>query len=309
MNQSAPPIKIVGLVKNYASLPAVKGVDFELGKKEILGLIGPDGAGKTSIIRTVVSLLQPTSGRVYFMGRDVQDDTAFVRAHIGYMPQRFSLYQDLTVAQNLHFFGDLFKVSVEEQEKRIAELYAFSRLGPFKNRLAGQLSGGMKQKLALSCMLIHQPEVIVLDEPTFGVDPVSRAEFWEILHTLSDDGVSILVSTAYMDEAVQCDRVGLMFDGRLLSLDKPQNITAQFTDPLINIRVKHPHVVLGKLERVGLGAQTRLFGEGLHFTDLKKIGRDGLIKILQDTEIEYAAVDEIAPSLEDVFLKLMEGEN
>lgn len=306
-SSDAPPLRLENLIKNYGSVSAVKGVGFELGNQEILGLIGPDGAGKTSIIRTVVSLLKPTSGRVFFMGRDVQKETAFVRAHIGYMPQRFSLYQDLTVAQNLHFFGDLFKVPVREQEKRITELYDFSRLGPFKGRLAGQLSGGMKQKLALSCMLIHKPEVIVLDEPTFGVDPVSRSEFWAILHNLSADGVSILVSTAYMDEAVQCDRVGLMYEGRLLSLDRPQAITGKFNDPLFNIRVVHPHIALEKLSGAGLGDQARLFGEGLHFTDTSRLGHDGLLASLKSAQVEFESVERIEPSLEDVFLKLMVG--
>ncbi len=301
------PLRLENLVKNYGSLQAVKDISFELGKQEILGLIGPDGAGKTSILRTVVSLLQPSSGKVFFMGRDVQQDTAYVRAHIGYMPQRFSLYQDLTVAQNLHFFADLFQVPAAEQERQITELYNFSRLGPFKNRLAGQLSGGMKQKLALSCMLVHKPQVIILDEPTFGVDPVSRSEFWDILHTLANEGVSILVSTAYMDEAVQCNRVGLMFEGRLLSLDQPENITAKFTDPLFNIRVAHPHIALGKLTDAGFGNQARLFGEGIHFTDGGGMGKTGLTATLEKNRVEFNSVQPVKPGLEDVFLQLMEG--
>ena len=299
------PLRLDNLVKNYGSLQAVRGISFELGKGEILGLIGPDGAGKTSILRTIVSLLNPSSGKVFFMGRDVQEDTAYVRAHIGYMPQRFSLYQDLTVAQNLHFFADLFQVPAAEQERQITELYGFSRLGPFKDRLAGQLSGGMKQKLALSCMLVHKPGVIILDEPTFGVDPVSRSEFWDILHNLSTDGVSILVSTAYMDEAVQCDRVGLMFDGRMLSLDKPQVITDRFEGPLYNISVRHPHIALEKLNAVGFDLNARLFGEGIHFTDRERLGIPSLTEKLREAHVEFEHVIEIAPTLEDVFLNLM----
>jgi len=299
------PLRLDNLVKNYGSLQAVKGISFELGKGEILGLIGPDGAGKTSILRTVVSLLNPSSGKVFFMGRDVQEDTTYVRAHIGYMPQRFSLYQDLTVAQNLHFFADLFQVPAAEQERQITELYGFSRLGPFKDRLAGQLSGGMKQKLALSCMLVHKPEVIILDEPTFGVDPVSRSEFWDILHNLSSDGVSILVSTAYMDEAVQCDRVGLMFEGRMLSLDKPQVITDRFEGPLYNIAVRHPHIALEKLNAAGFDLNARLFGEGIHFTDRERLGIPSLTEKLREAHVEFEHVIEIAPTLEDVFLNLM----
>jgi len=215
------PIEIRGLHKSYRKTEAVRDVTFSVPEATIFGLIGPDGGGKTTIMRTLVSLLSFDSGEVLFQGKPVQENVSFVRSHVGYMPQRFSLYQDLTVAENIHFFAELFDVPREEMNSRIEELYEFSTLGPFKERRAGALSGGMKQKLALSCMLVHQPSVIVLDEPTFGVDPVSRNDFWEILKTLAGRGTTILVSTAYMDEALLCDRVALVYRGRLLATDEP----------------------------------------------------------------------------------------
>lgn len=231
-------IEIIDFVKKYDTIEAVKGINLSVEKGGLFGLIGPDGAGKTTLMRAVCTLLLPDEGSIHVNGFDTKKHFTQIRSILGYMPQRFSLYQDLTVAQNLKFFADLFQVPLEEQKIRLAELYQFSRLEPFKNRLAGALSGGMKQKLALSCALIHTPEILVLDEPTFGVDPVSRDEFWKILHTIREKGTTILVSTAYMDEANLCDRVALFFDGIIQITDKPDNLRAQYKYPLFQIKVK-----------------------------------------------------------------------
>jgi ABC-2 type transport system ATP-binding protein len=301
------PIIIENLRKSYGTTTAVNGVSFEVNPGEIFGLIGPDGAGKTTIIRTVVSLLEPDEGSVMFKGKTVGEYTSFVRSNIGYMPQRFSLYRDLTVDENLRFFGDLFKVPRSEQKSLMDKLYRFSKLEPFKNRRADALSGGMKQKLALSCMLMHQPEVIVLDEPTFGVDPVSRNEFWEILKTLADEGTTILVSTAYMDEAGKCDRVALMFKGDILALDEPGKLRQSYTDPLYLIETDDAHSVYKKIEQSADCDHCTLFGNGIHITDTAAIGEDKIRENLEKLQIEYKSFRKIEPELEDLFLKLIQN--
>ncbi|MGD9487997.1 MAG: ABC transporter ATP-binding protein [Calditrichaceae bacterium] len=307
MSANDHPIIIKNLKKSYGSVQALKDVSLEVAKGEIFGLIGPDGAGKTTLIRILVSLLNPDSGDVLFHGKAVQEDLHTVRANIGYMPQRFSLYPDLTVEQNLRFFGDLFKIPKSGQLERMTRLYDFSRLGPFKKRRAGDLSGGMKQKLALSCMLMHEPDVVVMDEPTFGVDPVSRNEFWEILQTLAKDGTCILVSTAYMDEASLCDRVGLMYDGKLLATDRPETLIESFKSDLFLIRTDKPYSVFETLRSSPWNEKVQLFGNGVHFLDKEKIGHDEICSGLKKLKIEYHSVDLIQPNLENLFLELMTG--
>jgi len=303
------PICVENLGKTYGSTKAVKNVSFEVKKGEIFGLIGPDGAGKTTILRSVVSLIHPDSGHVYFNGKEVKTNTSYVRSHIGYMPQRFSLYPDLTVEQNLRFFGDLFRVPFEDQKKRVKELYQFSKLGSFKDRRAGNLSGGMKQKLALSCMLIHEPEVIVLDEPTFGVDPVSRAEFWEILHVLAKRQIALLITTAYMDEASQCDRIGLILDGEILAMDYPANLVSGFKLPVYLIQSGNLHRVYDKFHKTEYSKDVQLFGNGIHFLDRQDLGKDGIIKFLSDKDVVYDSIKLIKPDLENVFLDQIVSRN
>lgn len=302
------PIIINNLKKSYGAIQAVKGVSFEVQEGEIFGLIGPDGAGKTTIIRTLVSLLDPDEGEIIFMGKNVVGNTKFVRSNIGYMPQRFSLYRDLTVEENLRFFGDLFKVSADAQNQLMQKLYSFSKLEPFKNRRAEDLSGGMKQKLALSCMLMHQPKVIVLDEPTFGVDPVSRSEFWDILKSLASEGTSILVSTAYMDEAGLCDKVALMFEGNFLALDHPDQLLKSYKEPLYLIETDQVHTAYNKLYEVEEFSDCNLFGNGLHVTDRNNYGETGIKKILDDRQVDYHSIQHIDADLEDIFLKLIKDE-
>ncbi len=302
-------IEVEGLCKRYGDLLAVDNISFEVRPGEIVGLIGPDGAGKTSTMRMIVTLLTPTGGRIRFQGRDALSDKGRVRAHIGYMPQRFSLYQDLTVEQNMRFFGDLFNIPPGEQQKQMEKLYTFSRLGPFKQRLAAQLSGGMKQKLALSCMLMHHPRVIVLDEPTFGVDPVSRHEFWEILHELRNEDVAILVSTAYMDEAMQCDKVGLMHEGRLLAMDRPRKLLSTYPGTLVRLPVRQPDKDYAWLtEELGEN-RVQLFGDGLHIRLDDRFGHRELTGVLARMPGDNGPPRDIKPGLEDLFLYLLEAQH
>lgn len=302
-----PAIEINRLVKTYGTVSAVKEVSFKVGEGEIFGLIGPDGAGKTSIIRILVSLLRADSGDALIQGKSVSQSIAYVRAHVGYMPQRFSLYPDLTVEENLDFFGDLFAVPASVQKTRKEKLYDFSRLGPFKNRRAGALSGGMKQKLALSCMLMHEPKVIVLDEPTFGVDPVSREEFWQILKQLAVQGTSILVTTAYMDEALLCDRVGLIFDGTLLAVDTPEQLVRSFKTPVYRLSGSAPHVLYEALEQTSLKECISLFGDGVHILDSENRGTEALRQQISGIAVPWDSLEPIPAGMEDLFLSLMKG--
>jgi ABC-2 type transport system ATP-binding protein len=300
-----PPIEVLGLEKSYGPVRAVRGVSFTVERGEIFGLIGPDGGGKTTIMRTIVSLLNPDAGEARFQGRRVDRNPGWVRSRIGYMPQRFSLYQDLTVEENLRFFADLFMVPHGELPARMERLYGFSGLGPFKDRRAGKLSGGMKQKLALSCMLVHTPEVIVLDEPTFGVDPVSRHELWTILKSLRDQGTTVLVSTAYTDEAGLCDRVALVFKGRILALDVPGRLGGLFTEVLYVARTDSPHTVYDALRETGLCGECNFFGDGVHFTLAPGATADMVTAALENSGAPWQEIRPAEPGIEDLFLKLM----
>lgn len=310
MSHSDSPVVLEarGFSKNYGKLRAVRDVSFSVGKGEIFGLIGPDGGGKTSLMRSLVSLLHVEEGELFYKGESIAANPEAVRRNIGYMPQRFSLYQDLTVSENLKFFSRLFNVGKEESRKKIEELYSFSGLKPFVKRRAGALSGGMKQKLALSCMLVHSPDVIVLDEPTFGVDPLSRSEFWQILTRLKEEGTTILVSTAYMDEAPLCDRIGLMFEGKILVIDRPENLKNHFSQALFAVRSDNPHLIHDSLGASGLCGECNLFGEGVHFTLNKGHSREDVLQFLTSREESFDSIEPIEWGIEDLFLKLMKGE-
>jgi len=305
-DSSNPVIEAVNFHKFYGDTHAVKGLSFTVEQGEIYGLIGPDGGGKTSLIRSIVSLLRIEQGELYFQGKPVEQNIKFLRKQIGYMPQRFSLYQDLSVEENLNFFADLFGVSKAERKGKLQELYDFSGLEPFCRRKAGDLSGGMKQKLALSCMLIHSPGVIVLDEPTFGVDPLSRSEFWQILKKLRTGGTSILVSTAYMDEAAYCDRVGLMFQGKMLVQDRPENLSRLFHSSLYQLLTPDVNKAYITLQNSGLCSFCQLFGEGPHLCLSENTGKEQLCAFLTEKGISYVSLEQIEPGIEDVFLKLMQ---
>jgi ABC-2 type transport system ATP-binding protein len=302
-----PQIEVHNFSKIYGSnLPAVDNISFEVEAGEIFGLIGPDGAGKTTLLRSLATLLLPSQGTLKLKQMDVTKDITEIRAILGYMPQKFSLYQDLTVAQNLNFFADLFEVPVDQRSSRLNQLYQFSRLENFKSRKAGALSGGMKQKLALSCALIHTPDILLLDEPTFGVDPVSRLEFWHILHEIRKQGTTILVSTAYMDEANQCDRVALLFNGKIQAIDTPEKLRNSFAYPLYAIASNNLRQLGDYLNQQSDINSVQLFGDTLHVSFNIEPNDAYWSTLASNAGIAIESWHKIDPSIEDVFLNLME---
>lgn len=285
---------------------ALKGVTFDVGEDEIFGLIGPDGAGKTSLFRILTTLLLADSGTAVVDGMDVVKDYKKIRQHIGYMPGRFSLYQDLTVEENLSFFATVFNTTIEENYHLVEDIYR--QIEPFKKRKAGKLSGGMKQKLALSCALIHAPHVLFLDEPTTGVDPVSRKEFWEMLQKLKKNfKLSIIVSTPYMDEAVQCDRIALIQEGQFLTIDTPDNIIKAYTQTLWAVRSDKMHRLLTDLRGIK-GVKTAFaFGENHHATvDPSVLTIDSLREQLEALGHRDIVIEAVEPTIEDCFMNLQE---
>lgn len=299
-------VKIENLTKNYAEICALNNISFSVKEGELFGLIGPDGAGKTTAFRILCGLLSFDSGTNFIFDFDINKQIDKIREIIGYMPQRFSLYPDLTVAENLRFFADLFQVDKKEREQRLIRLLKFSNLAPFQSRRANDLSGGMKQKLALSCTLIHTPKILILDEPTTGVDPVSRREFWEILKELNKQGVTILISTSYMDEAGLCDRVAFIHQGKIMAINKPGNLKQYFNSNLLEIETSALYDTFLKLKQNPMFIQSQLFGDRIHITvksltkakeELKKIG------------IPISAIKEIQPTIEDVFVELIKSGN
>jgi ABC-type multidrug transport system ATPase subunit len=302
-------VEVKRLHKNYDNVKAVYDISFEVNYGEIFGFIGPDGSGKTSLFRVLATLLIPDKGSAHVLGNDVVKDYKKIRKRVGYMPGRFSLYQDLSVEENLKFYATIFGTTIEENYDLIKDIYI--QIEPFKKRRAGKLSGGMKQKLALSCALIHKPDVLFLDEPTTGVDPVSRNEFWDMLKNLQEQGITILVSTPYMDEAALCDRVALMQDGKTLSIDTPVNITNRFSKTIIGIRSDNMYDLLLKLQKYEYTYSVQPFGEYLHYTD--KHEKPDISKLKEYlVKNGHASVEIITspPSIEDCFMELMkEKEN
>ena len=296
------------LVKHFGTTKAVDGVSFDVERGELFGLIGPDGAGKTTLLRILVTLLLPQSGRATVLGCDVVKDMWTLRQRVGYMAGRFSLYPDLSVEENLRFFASVFGTSIEREHDRIAPIY--SQLEPFKGRRAAALSGGMKQKLALCCALVHRPEVLFLDEPTTGVDAVSRREFWDLLGDLTREGLTTIVSTPYMDEATRCHRVALIQHGRLLAVDTPASIVAAFDRPLFGVKTPNRYDALRALREYEQAHSIYPFGELLHYTDKRlrhepaEIRRE-LTDFLRSRGIEQVSVDTLAPSIEDSFIARM----
>ena len=284
---------------------AVDKLSLKIEAGELFGLIGPDGAGKTTTMRTLCTLLPLEDGQMRIANFDVRGDVASIRAILGYMPQRFSLYPDLSVEQNLMFFADLFGVSAAEKKKRLPRLYHFSKLEPFKDRLAKQLSGGMKQKLALSCTLIHTPTVLILDEPTTGVDPVSRREFWQILQQLRDDGVTILVSTPYMDEALLCNRVAFMHKGKLLALDDPRFITKHFPHTLYEVATPAPQLLVSYFKKEFQSRSVQVFGDRLHVSFAAPPANDMINRMIKSAPEPISDMRRIDPGIEDTFMELM----
>ncbi len=298
-------IEINNFSKSYGDVRAVENLSLKIESGELFGLIGPDGAGKTTTMRTLCTLLNCDHGEMLVDGRDVRTQVSYIRSILGYMPQRFSLYPDLSVEQNLNFFADLFGVSKNEKEDRLARLYQFSKLEPFKKRLASALSGGMKQKLALSCTLIHTPRILILDEPTTGVDPVSRREFWEILRQLRNEGVTILVSTPYMDEAELCDRVAFMHKGQMLALDDPKNLHQHFPFHLYEVIAAETRGLVAYFEKQVDTRSVQIFGDRLHVSFEQKLSAATISDLREKAPVEIQSMQKIQPSIEDTFLALM----
>ncbi len=296
-------IVLEDLHKAFGARPAVRGLSLTVPRGGICGLIGPDGAGKTTAMRVLCGLLAPDRGRARVLGRDCATDAREVKRHLGYMPQRFGLYPDLTVGENLRFFADLYAVPPAERAAKERELMAFSRLEPFRGRRAGRLSGGMKQKLALSCTLIHTPSVLILDEPTTGVDPVSRREFWRILRRLAGDGLALLVSTPYMDEAALCDEIVLMHGGAAISRGTPAAVAASFPRRLLALTAPDLAAAGERLRRAGIaGLEVRRFGDRLHLVHDDRAQAAAAAAALEGTG---AALVPAAAGIEDVFVEMM----
>lgn len=301
-------IEVNNIVKTYnkGKVKALNGISFSVGKGEVLGLIGPDGAGKTSLFRILTTLLLPDSGEAQVNNFHVVTNFNDIRTCVGYMPGRFSLYLDLTVEENLHFFATVFNTTIEENYHLIKDIY--EQLQPFKERKAGKLSGGMKQKLALCCALIHKPAVLFLDEPTTGVDVVSRKEFWQMLGRLKEQGLTILVSTPYMDEALLCDRIAFMHKGDILSINTPKEILASFHRELFAIKTTKTFQLLNALRALPDTYTCFAFGESIHWVPKTHTAPSGLQSIIQALD-ENATLEKINPTLEDCFIDLLNQPN
>ena len=299
-------IEVKNITKRYGDVTAVDNISFEISKGELFGIIGPDGAGKTSLFRILTTVTLPDSGKAFVQGLDILIDFKKTRKLIGYMPGRFSLYQDLTVEENLKFYSSVFNTSIQENYDLIEDIY--SQLEPFKKRRAGKLSGGMKQKLALSCALIHRPEVLFLDEPTTGVDAVSRKEFWEMLDRLRKTGISILVSTPYMDEAAKCDKVALMKDGKILNIDTPENISTSLSRTLYAVKTSDTNQLIKDLRSWEHTHSSFAFGDNIHLTlNTEKIKAKNIIEYIENKKHSDIQVEKIDPSIEDAFIELLKN--
>ena len=296
-------IKIEQLHKSYDEINAVNGISLIVQAGEMFGLVGPDGAGKTTTIRILCGLLKPDSGRVELLGSDLRKNKKEIQNQIGYLSQKFSLYGDLSIDENIEFFAEIH--NVKDFKARRDELLSFTRLTPFRDRLAEKLSGGMKQKLALACSLIHKPKIIFLDEPTTGVDPVSRRDFWKILSDLQKEGITIMMTTPYLDEAERCNRVALMNNGEIIAVDTPQNIKTSIHKNVIEIitdDIKKSYSILK--EKYGSDAQ--IFGDRINLiTDLSVEEIDRIKNLLKENKIELVSHRIITPSLENVFIHLV----
>lgn len=294
-------------IYNKGETVAVDRVSFSVEKGELFGLIGPDGAGKTSIFRVLTTLLLPDGGSASVNGLDVVKDYKIIRNQVGYMPGKFSLYQDLSVEENLNFFATIFGTTVAENYDLIKEIYV--QIEPFKTRRAGKLSGGMKQKLALCCALIHRPTVLFLDEPTTGVDSVSRKEFWEMLKRLKQQGITILVSTPYMDEATLCERIALIQKGQIMSIDKPANIIDRYPEELYAIKATDMSGLLQDLRHYEAIKSCNSFGENHHisFKNDSEDSRKNLLGYLESKGHQNIEMHPTIPTVEDCFINLMEG--
>jgi ABC-2 type transport system ATP-binding protein len=296
-------ISISNISKSYKNVKALQDISFEVKQNELFGLIGPDGAGKTTLFRILTTLLFPDEGNAMVAGFDVVADYNEIRNSVGYMPGKFSLYQDLTVEENLEFFATIFGTTIEENYELIEDIYV--QIEPFKDRRAGKLSGGMKQKLALCCALIHKPKVLFLDEPTTGVDPVSRKEFWEMLKRLQQKDITILVSTPYMDEAALCDRIALIQDGKILEIDTPEAIVKHYPKQIYNVRANNMYQLINSLNDYEHNHSVYPFGEFVHYTDSRPDFNSNELKLyLESKNLSNIEIEKTVATIEDTFMEL-----
>ena len=310
MNDAAgSAVEVDGVAKRFGATVAVDELSFSVARGEIFGLVGPDGAGKTTAMRMLASVMTPDTGSIRIDGIDVVKDPAQTKLHVSYMPQRFGLYEDLTVAENIRFYADLFEIPAREWRERALRLLEASGMTPFGDRLAGLLSGGMKQKLGLTCALVHAPRVLLLDEPTTGVDPVSRREFWQILYSLRAQGVAMVISTAYLDEAERCDRLALLHQGRIRYCDTPKRLKAGMPGAIVRITAANPRRLLDAVRaQVGVDG-VLLVGDGLHI-HLDDAARrvPELSRALAPAGVQAADIKQVEPTIEDLFVGLLESE-
>ena len=304
-----PAIRTEHLTKRFGDLSAVDDLTLNVNEGEIFGLVGPDGAGKTTTMRLLTAIMEPTSGEAWVAGHHVAREPEAVKAGIGYVSQRFGLYPDLTVMENIAFYADIYGVPRKGRQERVDRLLAFSNLTPFKQRLAGNLSGGMKQKLGLACALIHTPKVLFLDEPTNGVDPVSRRDFWRIVYQLLREKVTIFVSTAYLDEAERCNRLGLIHNGKLLAVGTPDEVKKLMRGTILEVRASEPRRATSLLRGdFGAGAVS-LFGDRVHLsTQQPQEAAERAKAILSRGGVEVRGIRPIEPALEDVFVSVLAAE-
>jgi len=296
-------ITLDNISKSYNGIKALENISFEVNDGELFGLIGPDGAGKTTVFRILTTLLIADEGNANVAGLDVVADYKTIRQSVGYMPGKFSLYQDLTVEENLKFFATIFGTTIAENYDLIKEIYV--QIEPFKTRRAGKLSGGMKQKLALCCALIHKPKILFLDEPTTGVDPVSRKEFWEMLKRLQQKGITILVSTPYMDEAALCDRIALIQNGKILQIDTPDAIVKQYPKTIFCVNANNKYQLIEALKTYGHQHSVYPFGEFVHYTDQRNIfDVEDLKAFLKSQNLSKITIEQVQPTIEDTFMEL-----
>jgi len=299
-------IKTSNLTKSFDGNIVVDNLNLEIKKGELFGLVGPDGAGKTTIMRLLTATMIPSSGEAWVAGHSIVNEGERIKEKIGYMSQRFGLYEDLTVMENIIFYADLYEVPENERPSRMERLLGFSNLTPFKGRLAGKLSGGMKQKLGLACALIHTPEVLFLDEPTNGVDPVSRRDFWKILYDLLKEKVTIFVSTAYLDEAERCTRIGLIHKGKILLEDNPAKIKKSLGIPMIEIWSDDARNAMEIIKKTNGVKSVSIYGNKLHVAIERKELSDNIFSNLAQAGIETKGQREILPSIEDIFISMVE---
>jgi ABC-2 type transport system ATP-binding protein len=298
-------IKTLNLTKTFEDNVAVDNLNLEIRKGELFGLVGPDGAGKTTIMRLLSAILRPTSGDAWIAGHSILGEEELIKEKIGYMSQRFGLYEDLTVMENIDFYADLYGVPLRERPSRYERLLGFSNLTPFKKRLTGNLSGGMKQKLGLSCALVHTPEVLLLDEPTGGVDPVSRRDFWRILYDLLKERVTIFISTAYLDEAERCTKIALIHKGKVLMTDEPSGVKKVLGVPMIEISTPEARTVGDFIESIDGVLSVSIYGDRLHVAIQNKGIATKIMDQLKTKGFSIEGEREIIPSLEDVFISIV----